>query len=143
MRFKRQARHEFTDTARKRAALRRKQQRERNALPLFAEQIAAEQPAENDVMEARALAWAASEVRSRAYRASKWIEARRRLSAFSANEAAVLRHAWNCAPYPADPVFLLDFLHGYAVGRFTLDALPFDLVARNPHGHRISDFDGE
>lgn len=138
MRFKRQARHEFTDTPGKRAALRRKQQRERDALPLFAEQIAVEQPGEDDVMEARAMAWAASEARSRAYRASKWIEARRRLSALSANEAAVLRHAWNCAPYPADPVYLLDFLHGYSVGRFTLDAMPFDLVARNAHGHRLA-----
>ncbi|WP_317054365.1 hypothetical protein [Roseovarius rhodophyticola] len=44
MRFKRTPTFAFTDTPRKRAALRRKQQRERDALPLFAAQVAEEQP---------------------------------------------------------------------------------------------------
>lgn len=35
MRFKRSPRHPFTDTSRKRAALRRKQRLEREALPLW------------------------------------------------------------------------------------------------------------
>ena len=51
---------------------------------------------------------------------------------------AVLRDAWNRAPYPADPVYLLDFLHSYSVGRFTLERMPFDLVPRDPHGCRTS-----
>ncbi len=50
MRFKRTPSFAFTDTARKRAALRRKQQRKRDALPLFADQIAEEQPTEDEVM---------------------------------------------------------------------------------------------
>ena len=38
MRFRRQQHYEFTDTARKRAAVTRKQTREREALPLFSAQ---------------------------------------------------------------------------------------------------------
>ena len=41
MRFIRSARHPFTDTARKRAALVRRQKADRDALPLFAAEIAA------------------------------------------------------------------------------------------------------
>ena len=138
MRFKRSERHPFTDTSRKRAALRRKQRLEREALPLLAALVAEAQPSEDEVMEARAVQWLDHERRSRALRADRWREARRRLSAFSANERAVLRVAWDCAPYPADPVYLLDFLHGYSVGRFALDQIPFDLVQRDPHGCRTS-----
>ena len=138
MRFKRWLRHPFMDTSRKRAALRRKQQREREALPLFADQIAEAQPSEDEVMEARAVQWSAQEVRDRNRRARSWIEARARIDALSLNEKAVLRRAWNCAPYPADPVYLLDFLHSFSIGRFTLDSLPFNLVPTDPHGCRIT-----
>ena len=139
MRFIRYPRHPFTDTSRKRAALRRKQRLEREALPLFAEQIAEEQPGEDDVMQDRAVRWAVSEARIRSRRAGRWCEARRRLAALSDNERAVLLTAWNRAPYPADPAYLLNFLHSYSVGRFTLDSIPFDLVPRNAHGHRLQD----
>ncbi len=138
MRFKRWPRHPFTDTSRKRAALRRKQRLEREALPLLAAQIAEAQPTEDEVMERRALQWAEQEARDRRRRARNWLKARARINALSANEQAVLRHAWNCAPYPADPVYLLDFLHGFSVGRFTLDSLPFDQVPTDPHGRRIT-----
>ena len=137
MRFKRCERHPFTDTSRKRAALRRKQRLEREALPLLADLVAEAQPSEDEVMLARAIQWLEQERRSRARRAERWREARRRLAGFSANERAVLRDAWNRAPYPADPVYLPDFLHGYSLGRFTLDRMPFDLVARDQHGCRI------
>lgn len=138
MRFKRWQRHPFTDTSRKRAALRRKQQREREALPLLADQIAEAQPSEDEVIEARAVQWSAQEVRDRNRRARSWLEARARIDALSLNEKAVLRRVWNCAPYPADPVYLLDFLHSFSIGRFTLDSLPFNLVPTDPHGCRIT-----
>lgn len=138
MRFKRWQRHPFTDTSRKRAALRRKQQREREALPLFADQIAESQPSEDEVMANRAVQWAAQELRDRNRRAQLWLKARARINALSANERAVLRRAWDCAPYPADPVYLLDFLHSFSVGRFTLDTLPFNLFPTDPHGCRIT-----
>lgn len=137
MRHKKIARHPFTDTSRKRAALRRKQRLEREALPLLAELIAEVQPEEDAVMQARAVKWAEDEATSRKRRADRWREARRRLAALSRNEQAVLRDAWNRAPYPADPVYLLDFLHSYSVGRFDLDDLPFTLAARDAHGCRI------
>ncbi|TWI27788.1 hypothetical protein [Paracoccus sulfuroxidans] len=139
MRHKTCPRYAFTDTSRKRAALRRKQRLEREALPLLSHLIAETQPGEDEVMQDRAARWAASEIRSRKLRAERWREARRRLAALTSNERTALRHAWNHAPYPADPVYLLDFLHSYAAGRFTLDALPFDLVPRNAHGHRLPD----
>ena len=138
MRFKRSPRHSFTDTSRKRAALRRKQRLEREALPLLAELVAEVQPSEDEVMDARAIRWLKQERSSRAHRAARWREARGRLAALSGNERAVLRDAWNRAPYPADPVYQLDFLHGYAVGRITLDLMPFNLVQRDPHGCRIT-----
>ena len=137
MRFKRSERHPFTDTSRKRAALRRKQRLEREALPLLAALVAEAQPSEDEVMEARAVQWLDHERRSRALRADRWREARRRLSAFSANERAVLRVAWDCAPYPADPVYLLDFLHELRVGRYSVDELPFTPKPVNARGHSI------
>lgn len=130
--------HPFTDTSRKRAALRRKQRLEREALPLLADQVAEAQPSEDDVIQSRADQWAVHEDRGRSRRARKWLEARARLDAMSANEGAVLRRAWDCAPYPADPVYLLDFLHSYCTGRVTLDALPFPLVPTDRHGCRIN-----
>ncbi|WP_187431442.1 hypothetical protein ROLI_048070 (plasmid) [Roseobacter fucihabitans] len=140
MRFKRQARFIFTDTSRKRAALRRKQQRERDAMPLFADQIAAGQPCEDDVMQARAEAWGEQERRDRSRRARDWRSARATLAAMSRKERRVLRRAWNCAPYPADPSNLSGFLHSYRLGRFSLDDLPFPLTRTDPHGRRRVNF---
>lgn len=140
MRFKRQARFIFTDTSRKRAALRRKQQRERDAMPLFADQIAAGQPCEDDVMQARAEAWGEQERRDRSRRARDWRSARAKLAAMSPKERRLLHRAWNCAPYPADPASLSGFLHSYRVGRFSLDDLPFPLTRTDPHGRRNVNF---
>lgn len=140
MRCKRQKRFAFTDTGRKRAALRRKQERERAALPLFAEEIAAGQPCADDVMQARAKAWEDQEGRDRARRARDWRAARATLAAMSPKERRVLRRAWNCAPYPADPTNLAGFLHSYRMGRFSLDDLPFPLTRTDAHGRRCVNF---
>ena len=133
MRFRRYIDHAFEDTRLKRLALERRQRREREALPLLAEIVAEDQPDADTVMAARADAWDQNTRRARQRRATAWREARSRLSSLSHNERSVLRDAWNRAPYPADPVYLLDFLHGYAVGRFTLDRIPF---APPPGGYR-------
>ncbi|MFG5379619.1 hypothetical protein [Yoonia sp. R2-816] len=140
MRFKPWARHPFTDTSRKRAALRRKQRLEREAFPLFAAQIAETQPNEDAVMQDRAEKWAVQEVRDRNRRAAQWHKARQRLDALPATQRRTLKKAWDCAPYPADPVYLLDFLHSYAVGRFGLNSLPFSLTRTDPHGRQIDRF---
>lgn len=49
-----------------------------------------------------------------------------------------VRTAWDGAPYPADPVYLLDFLHDLRVGRCSIDALPFTPKPVNARGHTIS-----
>lgn len=126
MRFHRSPRHPFTDTPRKRAALRRRQAKEREALPLLAALVAEAQPSEDAVMEGRAAQWLVSEARARNWRAARWRRARREIAAMEPDRAAAVRAAWNRAPYPADPTYLLDFLHGLRAGRFTLDRLPFD-----------------
>lgn len=139
MRYKPSPRHPFEVTERKRSALRRKQQRERDALPLFAEQIAAHQPCEDQVMENRAIAAHEQEVRDRNARAAQWRDARRQIDAFPRRLRRALRLAWDCAPYPADPSRLLGFLVGFGSGRVDLDALPFPLSKTDGSGARIED----
>tara|TARA_B100000378_G_scaffold248739_1_gene221626 strand:+ start:52 stop:468 length:417 start_codon:yes stop_codon:yes gene_type:complete len=138
MRFIRSARHSFTDTPRKRAALHRKQKAERAALPLFAAEIAASHKSPDDVMQARAAAWASSEARSRQRRADQWRRARCLIDAMPPRQRRRVRAAWDGAPYPADPVYLLDFLHSLEAGRFALDALPFTPRSVTPRGHAIA-----
>lgn len=126
MRFRKYARYEFTDTPRKRHALARKQRLEREALPLFADVVAADQPDADQVMAARLAKSLEVEQMTRDRRAADWVRARRRLASFGGNAAAVLLAGWNRAPYPADPVYLLMFLHSFDQGRFTLEAMPWD-----------------
>lgn len=139
MRFIRSARHPFTDTARKRSALARRQTADREALPLFAAEIAARQKSPDDVMQARAKAWAAHEAHSRQRRADQWRRARRLIDAMPPRQRRRVRAAWDGAPYPADPVYLLDFLHSLEIGRIGLKALPFTLRRVNPNGHADSE----
>jgi hypothetical protein len=91
MRFKKTPTFEFTDTPRKRAALRRKQRRERDALPLFAEQIAAAQPSEDEEMSRRADLSHAQEIRWRSDRAAKWRKARRMIDSLPAEDRLAIR----------------------------------------------------
>lgn len=138
MRFKPWPRHPFTDTSRKRAALRRKQRREREALPLFAEQIAAAQPSEDKVMQDRAVAWDTQETRDRSARAAQWREARRMIDSLADDERRAIRRVWDCAPYPADPCRLLGVLHSYSLGRLDVKRPPFPLSRTDAGGARIA-----
>lgn len=139
MRFKHWLRHPFTDTPRKRAALRRKQAAERDVLPLFADQIAAAQPAEDQVMWERARAWEAQETRDRTRRAADWRKARRQIDALPERERRAIRRVWDCAPYPADPSRLLSVLHSYSLGRIDLQRPPFPLSRTDVAGARLGD----
>lgn len=126
MRFVKAQRHgPFVDTSRKRAALRRKQRLEREALPLFADQVAAQQPSEDDVMAARAVRWDRWQDDYRAQRAALWRRARQRLAAYGENTRRILRHLWNTAPYPGTPGYLLDMLHSFDVGRLDPENPPW------------------
>ncbi|MEP3921088.1 hypothetical protein [Ascidiaceihabitans sp.] len=137
MRFKTWPRHAFTDTSRKRAALRRKQRLEREALPLFADQIAEVQPNEDQVMQDRAIAWLKHEVRDRHEQAAKLRDARRQIDAMPTVERRAVRRAWDCAPYPADPSYLLSVLHSYAIGRINLKQPPYPLSRTDAAGTRV------
>lgn len=139
MRFKPCPRHAFTDTKRKRAALAHKQRREREALPLFATQIAAAQPHPDAIMAERRAASDLQEQRDRDRRANRWRQARGMLAALPLSQRHALRTAWNCAPYPGDPDRLLGFIQMFAQGRLDLKRLPFPLSRTDGSGARIED----
>ncbi|WP_247648148.1 hypothetical protein [Pannonibacter phragmitetus] len=118
MRFRRWHRPEpYRDTSRKRAAFHRKQRLEREALPLFADQIADGQHGVDEEMARRAVWWGEAERERRSQRAASWRKARGRLFALPDALRATVRSLWRECPYPADPVSLLDLLHQIAVGR--------------------------
>lgn len=117
MRFKRYGRHSFQDTPRKRAALTRKQRAERDALPLFAEQVAADQLDADTVMDERARRWAETEMRWRAQRAADWRRARAKLSSYPEPERRALHDYWQRCGWPADPNYLISMLHMFDTGR--------------------------
>jgi len=118
MRFRRWPRPAaYGDTSRKRAAFLRKQRLEREALPLFADQIAATQHGADEEMARRALWWNDTEQRLRDQRAASWRKARARLFALPDGLRQQVRDLWRTCPYPADPASFADFLHQIAVGR--------------------------
>ncbi len=118
MRFKRWPRPEsYRDTSRKRAAFARKQHLDREALPLFAAEIAASQRGVEDEMAHRALAWDAAERETRRRRAASWRRARARLFALPDALRRTVRVLWRECPYPGDPASFADMLHQFAAGR--------------------------
>lgn len=129
MRFNRRQRFAFQDTPRKRAMLLRKQAAERNSMPLFADQIAAEQPHADDVMRSRAESAARSEQEWRARRAADWRRGRARLAAYPDHIKRALLAYWQSCQWPADPGYLISMLHMYDNDRLT--AIP-----RNAEAHR-------
>jgi hypothetical protein len=119
MRFQRISEHEpFRDTARKRAALARKQKRERDSLPLLADQIAETQPDADTVMRERDRRWEADEIERRKRRAADWRRARARLFILGDNNRRVVREVWAVAPYPATPTYFIDMLDRIDRGTF-------------------------
>ncbi len=118
MRFRRWHRPEpYGDTPRKRAAFRRKQRLEREALPLFAEQIASTQHCVDAEMARRVVWWSEFERDWRNDRAAWWRKGRARLFALPDALRARVRKIWRTCPYPADPASFSDFLHQIAVGK--------------------------
>jgi hypothetical protein len=118
MRFRRWPRPmPFEDTSRKRAAFFRKQRLEREALPLFADHIAAQQRDVEDEMRDRAERWNVSQQASRDQRAASWRQARQRLFALDHDLRHLIRDVWRGCPYPADPSYFADLLYQIEVGR--------------------------
>jgi hypothetical protein len=118
MRFRRWPRPTpYEDTSRKRAAFFRKQRLEREALPLFADHIAAQQHDVEDEMRHRAERWSVSQQASRDQRATSWRAARQRLFVLDDDLRHLIRDIWRGCPYPADPSYFADLLHQIEVGR--------------------------
>jgi len=115
----------YRETPRKRAAFLRKQRREREALPLFADAIAAGQHDVDEEMARRHVWWIDREHEQRRQRAARWREARARLFALPAPLRRKVRALWRACPYPADPASFADFLHQIAIGRLDPDRPPW------------------
>ena len=126
MRFRRWPRvTSFHDTPRKRAALARSQRAQREKLPLLREIIAEQQPAADEIMAQRAQRWSRSQQDDRDRRAQLWRRARTQLAGHGDNFRRQVIALWNSAPYPADPVYLLDFLHAIETGRIDPEQPPW------------------
>jgi len=121
MRFHCYGRYEFRDTDRKRAAFHRKQRAEREALPLFADQVAAEQIGADEEMEGRRQRWERHQANDRQRRAEKWREARRRLNDYPVSVRGGLLAYWQRCMWPGDPSYFLSMLHMYDNGRLSID----------------------
>ncbi len=101
----------YDDTPRKRAALARAQQAQRDKFPLLAPLIVERQPSADAEMARRAAWWPEVQQRGRDRRARDWRRARARLAGYGDNLRPLLIQLWRNCPYPADPVYLLDMLH--------------------------------
>lgn len=140
MRFRRWHRPEpYGDTSRKRAAFLRKQRLQREALPLFAEQIAAGQHSVDEEMARRNVWWVEAERHRRNQRAAWWRKDRARLFVFPDKLRLRIREIWRTCPYPADPASFADFLHQIAVGKLDPERPPWIFhqersarITRNP-----------
>jgi len=126
MRFRRWPRvSAYEDTPRKRAALARAQQTQRDKLPLLAPIIAEQQPTADAEMARRAAWWPEVQQRDRDRRAHQWRRARTRLAGYGDNLRPLLIQLWRDCPYPADPVYLLDMLHSIDTGRIDPERPPW------------------
>jgi hypothetical protein len=120
----------YEETSRKRAAFATKQRREREAMPLFADMIAATQHSVDEEMARRAAWWPDQQQRLRDERAAVWRQARTRLFAFPEALRRSIRRAWRDCPHPADPYSFADLLHQIRVGKVDPDRPPWKHHAR-------------
>ena len=107
----------YEDTPRKRAAYRRKLERERAALPLFAPAIAERQLGVAEEMVRRTGQWERQQLEGRRQRAQAWRRVRARLFGLDAGRRRAIRALWRVCPYPADPSYFGTLLHEIATGR--------------------------
>jgi hypothetical protein len=107
----------YEDTPRKRAALVRSQRLEREKLPLLTELIGEQQSSAGEEMARRASLYQRSQQSDRDWRARKWREARSRLHGYEPKLRRILVALWRESPYPADPIYLLEFLSSIEKGR--------------------------
>jgi hypothetical protein len=97
-------------TSRRLQAAKRALQRERDQCPLFADDIAEEQPTEEERVRMIDAAQVAHWQRIRDHAARTWRAARRILFSLPADEQDRLLAEWQAAPYPAGASSFADFL---------------------------------
>ena len=132
MRFKRQQRHDYEDTRRKRLAVLRWQQRERESFPLLAAEIAKKQPAVDSVMSGRIDQWTATQQATRDRQAAQWREGRRELSQMEPAERRAILAYWNGHKWlPGTPGYFLDMLHSIRTGRLVRQGGTFRFATSN------------
>ena len=131
MRFRRWPRvSAFNDTPRKRAALARSQKAQQEKFPLLREIIAEQQASADTIMAERAERWDSSQQDDRDRRAQLWRRARAQIAGYGDIFRRQVIALWNNAPYPADPVYLLDFLRSIETGRIDPGQPPWRLPSR-------------
>lgn len=84
----------FQDTVRKRSAALRKQRAEQASYPLFAKQVAAEQPSVDEVMEKRKQQHSAHNLAFRNFKAKWWRIARQSYFKLSTEKREQVREQW-------------------------------------------------
>lgn len=121
MRFNKMSKYEFNDTQRKRMAYARKQKKEQERYPLFADEIAAQQIDVDTEMAQRKTRWSKQEVNDRARRSFDWRRARAKLAGYPIPERVQLRAYWQRCGWPGDPTYLLSMLHMYENHRLDMN----------------------
>lgn len=138
MRFHRFFTYAFEDTPRKRAAVVRKQRAEREALPLFAEQIAEAQEPVDKIMAARAALWTAQQQTARNRHSADWRRARARLAAYPLPMRGELLAYWQRCDWPADPTYLLCMLNMHDNGRLELHPINLSAAELAARGQAVA-----
>lgn len=111
MRFTRYFRGDYQATDRKRAAAARRQRRELEAVPLFAQEVAESLPSIDAVMAARSAEFAADLKADRTRQAEQWRRGRAELRALPVQSRALLLAYWQRCWWPGTPTYLLMMLH--------------------------------
>jgi hypothetical protein len=128
MRYEKTGHYEFRDTDRKRQAFARKQKKEQERYPLFAEEIASQQHDVETEMRLRRTSWDRHGVNGRAQRARDWIRARAKLATYRDDVRKELLAYWSRCGWPATPTYLLSMMHMHDTGRLDLYPAPVQLT---------------
>jgi hypothetical protein len=132
MRFKKQDRHEYEVTRRKRLAVSRWQQRQRDSLPLLAAEIGAKQPGVDEVMSERIDRWATIQQANRDHQAAQWRQGRRELQQMEPKQRRAILVYWNGHKWlPGTPTYFLNMLHSIRTGRLIRQGETFRFATGN------------
>ncbi|AUZ86151.1 MULTISPECIES: hypothetical protein [Methylophaga] len=122
MKFERYTDYSYEVTNRKKAAVIRKQKKEVENYPLFADEVREEQKSVDAIMDDRIRYWTQHNIRERSRRAKGWIEARKRLRAYPEAIKDKLYQYWNNNKwYPKTPIYLHGMMDMYDRETLKLD----------------------